>query len=486
MKWGRFINYSLENVHHAALWLALFSLASAVLGLFRDRLFASAFGASRTLDMYYAAFRMPDLIYTILLFFAASTAIIPVFLVDISKDRQRAQELFGSLLFMFSAAFLFLCIVVYIFTPFLTRMFLPGFSLEEQMTVVQLSRILLLSPLFLGLSNIFSGITQSLRKFFVYGLSPLLYNVGIIVGIVFFLPRFGLAGLADGVAFGAFLHMVIQIPTLFHAGVFPRFSVLLHDDIRRVLALSIPRTLGLTTTQITNTILTGIASTFTAGSIAVYTLSSNLEMIPVTLIGLSYSVAAFPNLAELAINGAKEEFRQHFGLALRHIIFWSAPFAALLLVLRAQIVRVILGAGEFGWTDTRLTAASLFILSISVIFQGLFMLLVRAFYAGNETARPVFINVLSAILSIGAVFWFSKVLYSDTITSVAIRWVLHLRDIEDIRILALPLGILAGSIANFLFLLAAFRSVFSWDPLSRSYQSIWQILIASIAGSIAA
>ncbi|MEK9175169.1 MAG: lipid II flippase MurJ, partial [Patescibacteria group bacterium] len=195
MKLPNLFRTDLINIHHAAFWLAFFSCISAILGLFRDRMLASIFGAGRSLDIYYSAFRIPDFLYTLMLFFAASTVIIPIFLTDYKDNKQNAEKLFGSVLFFFFIVIFILGLAAFIFMKIFMNRFLPGFSTNELEQAVLLSRIMLLSPLFLGLSNILSSITQAFRRFFIYALSPVLYNIGIIIGILFFLPRFGLAGL---------------------------------------------------------------------------------------------------------------------------------------------------------------------------------------------------------------------------------------------------------------------------------------------------
>jgi len=417
-----------------------------------------------------------------MLFFAASTVIIPIFLDEYKDDQENAEKLFGSVLFFFCAMLSVLAVIAFLVMPYFMNRFLPGFSADERAQAALLSRIMLLSPLFLGLSNIFSSITQAFRKFFAYALSPVLYNIGIIIGIMLFLPRFGLVGLAYGIALGALLHVSIQVVSIWHVGVRPRWGGWWTNDLRRVLLFSFPRALGLATTQIAVIIFTGIASTLAPGSISIFNFASNMQSIPVTLIGLSYSVAAFPNLTEYVLKGASAEFKKHFSLAFRHIVFWTFPFSVLLMVLRAQIVRVILGAGKFNWSDTRLTAAALFILSLAIILQSLFMLLVRAFYAENQTMRPLIINIVSAIFSIGAVFWFSKVIANMSAFANGLRWVLHLSDVGDIRVLAIPLGILVGSIVNCIFLFVAFIIVFRWTPWAGSGAALLKIALAGIGG----
>ena len=487
MKIPKIFYADLENVHHAAFWLATFGILADVFGLWRDRLLAANFGASRSLDIYYAAFRVPDFLYTVLLLLTASTALIPVFIEKIAKDKRSAEDLLGSLLLFFGLVMFFLGLAAFFMMPYISRMILPGFDILDQEKVVNLSRILLFSPLFLGLSNIFSGLTQSARRFFAYGLSPVFYNVGIILGVTLFSKFWGLEGLAWGVAFGAFLHLFVQIPVVFNMKVLPRMRNIWNPDMKRIFQQSFPRTLGLQITQMASIIFTSIASTLSSGSIAIFNLASNLQYIPITIIGLSYSVAAFPMLASFSMEKSKANFESYFSVAFRHILFWAVPFSVLLLVLRAQIVRVILGSGLFGWNDTRLTAASLLLLSLAVVFQSIFFLLIRAFYAAGEVWRPVAINVISYAFGIGAAFWFlPNLIQGSGAFSAVVSQILRLSDLPDIRVIALSLGILIASLVNFLLLVLAFRAVFGWFPLKGARRAILEIFFSSFCGGAVA
>lgn len=484
MRVARIFQTDIDNIHHAAFWLASFGIFSAVLGMIRDRLLAGAYGASRSLDIYYAAFRVPDFLYTVMLLFTASVAIIPVFLASREADEQKSKEFLGSLILLFLFMFLALAVFAFIFMPYLTGLFLPGFSAEELNKVILLSRILLLSPLLLGLSNILSAVTQSLKHFLVYGLSPIFYNIGIILGILFFARNFGLAGIVTGVVLGALFHLAVQFPVLLRKDVKPGFVFRWNFSLKEVIRSSLPRTLGLNINQAIGFVFTGIASTLAPGSIAIFNFASNLEFIPITIIGLSYSVAAFPALAMYSLRKAQDHFRAHFGAAFRHILFWAVPFSILLLVLRAQIVRVILGSGAFSWVDTRLTAASLSLLSMAVILQSLVLLLTRAFYAEGENWRPFFINFIAGIISIGAVFWLMPSLSSERFLGEFLGNILKLSDIRDIRVIALPLGILVWSLINFSFLMFVFKIAFGWFPAGDSLKAILGIFLAGICGGL--
>lgn len=475
-----------SSIHHAAFWLAIFAIISGILGLFRDRLLAGIFGASRVLDIYYASFRVPDFIYTLMLFLTSSTAIIPLILRKSDIDLKETESLLGNILAFFIFVVSIFSLATFFFMPSLSGFIFPGFSTEDRSYVTLLSRIMLFSPIFLGVSNILSGAIQSMKKFFAYALSPVFYNLGIIFGILFFLPFFGITGLAMGVAFGTFLHMGILFPSFLGSNFIPKFNKFSFSDIKEVVFVSVPRALGLAANQFLILFITAIASTLSVGSIAIFNLAQNLEYIPITVLGLSYSVAAFPSLASFSIKKDNDSFKEHFSAAFRHIIFWTVPFSALLLILRAQIVRVILGSGAFSWQDTRLTAASLFLLSLSVVFQSLFLLLTRSFYAEGETKRPLFVNLLSMSAAVIFIFIFLKILYPGHAFASFISSILDISDIYDIRVLALSFGVLLGSIFNFILLLFTFKSVFGWFPVSKTKKSLIQIFSASFLGTLLA
>jgi len=402
------------GLNQAAMILAASSLLSGFLGLIRDRLLAGTFGAGQVLDIYYASFKIPDFLYIISLSIASTTVLIPFFLEKISQSSERGRLFFDNIFSIFLIAMIVLVAITFFLIPFLADFVAPGFSAAAKSQFITLARILLLSPFLLGLSNLLSGIVQSFNRFFVYALSPLLYNIGIILGIVFLFPHFGLAGIVLGVAFGALLHASIQLPTIFKLNFAPRLKF--KFDFReawQVIKYSLPRTFGLGLNQLVLIFITAMASLFSAGSIAIFNLSYNLQSVPLAVIGVSYSVAAFPTLARFFISDRKK-FLEHTILALRQIIFWSIPVSLLIIVLRAQIVRIVYGYGKFDWRDTRLTAAGLALFAISLFGQALVNLFVRAFYAAGKTTRPVIVNVISSVLTISGIFIFLGLIHNPS------------------------------------------------------------------------
>ncbi|MDR3558632.1 MAG: murein biosynthesis integral membrane protein MurJ [Candidatus Pacebacteria bacterium] len=440
----------ISNLHEAAYLLALFALISQILGLIGDRILAYMFGAGHTLDLFYASFRIPDLIYATIASTVSASVLIPFLIEHFNKGEKNGKDFIDSVFTVFFGAMVIVSMVAYILAPWLVKTFLPGFAHDADFgQLVTGMRIMLFSPFFLGLSNFFSGVTQMNRRFLIYSLSPSLYNLGIIVGAVFFYRYLGLAGLVWGVALGACLHMAIQIPFIIRTRTFPRFVRQVDwPSVRRVVFLSLPRTLTLSANQLASFFLIALASFMAGGSISIFNFANSIESVPLTIIGVSYSSAAFPTLSKLFSVGKIEEFLREVAVSARHIIFWSLPVTALFIVLRANIVRVILGAGAFDWNDTRLTAAALALFIISIVGQGLILLYVRAYYSQGLTRKPLIINIFSAVLIAGLGYFLDKAYYAWPMFQYFIQALLKVSDQPGAGVLMLPLAFSIGAIVN--------------------------------------
>jgi putative peptidoglycan lipid II flippase len=439
------------NINQAALLLGLFAFFSQVLGLFRDRSIAHFIGPSPLLDAYYAAFRIPDLIFVSIASLVSITVLIPFVLGRMSGEKmsEESRNFLNDVFTVFFATIVLVSVIFFFLMPHLTPYIAPGFSVEMQSKVILLSRIMLLSPILLGLSNLFGSVTQLFRKFFIYALSPIFYNLGIIIGVLILYPRFGIQGLAFGVVLGALMHFLIQFIASFSCGFTPRFSGSINfKNIKKVVLVSLPRTLGLSLNNIALIVIVSFASYLKGGSISIFNLSLNLQSVPLGIIGLSYAVAAFPVLSKDFSVGKIEQFKTHLKSTARAIIFWSLPITFLFIVLRAQIVRVILGSGSFSWENTRLVAASLAIFSISMMAQGLIALFARAYYAGGNTKRPLLINLVSSVSIIIFSGLFIYIFNHSLVFKYFFESLLKVSDISGTEVLMLPLAYSLGTILN--------------------------------------
>jgi putative peptidoglycan lipid II flippase len=460
------LNREFKNINQAAIILGTFTLLSQILGLVRDRSFAHFLGPSATLDVYYAAFKIPDFIFMSVASLASVTVLLP-FLVDklgvkddgeLNGNSAKAKKFLNDTFTVFLLVMIVASIGAFIFMPALVRIVAPGFTGAELQELIGLSRVMVLSPIFLGLSNLFGSVTQMFKKFFVFALSPLFYNIGIILGVIVFYPMFGLPGLAYGVVLGAIMHMLIQFPVLAKHGFLPKISWhIAWIDLKEMIKLSLPRTIGLSLSTLSLIAIVAIASLIGTGSISIFQFSLNLQNVPLGIIGISYSVAAFPTLARFFSNHNMTDFVSYIALAARQIIFWSLPVMFLFIVLRAQIVRVILGTGAFSWEDTRLTAASLALFSISISAQSLILLFTRGYYAAGNTKRPLYINLISTFLTIVCAFWFVQLFKSSDSIRYFFESLLRIENIAHTEIVMLPLAYSLGAILNAFLLWLMFR-----------------------------
>lgn len=390
-----------KSVTGAALILSAASFLSRLIGVLRDRIFADRFGAGNTLDVYYAAFRIPDLVYNLIIVGALSAGFIPVFMEVWIKDKKKALDITNGLISILALSLIVVCTALFFLTPRLVHLLVPGFGPGQIDQTIALTRIMLVSPIILGLSGIASGVLQSLKCFFVYSLTPIVYNLGIILGAIFLVPVLGMQGLAYGVLLGATLHLAIQIPVLIQHGFRLHPSLPFADSyVRKIGKLMIPRTLTLATGQLNFLIITIIASTLPEGSLTIFNFANNLQYFPVGIIGISFALATFPTLSQLFAEKKPTEFVQQISNTVRQIIFFIMPLTVIFLLLRAQIVRVALGAGKFDWTATITTADTLALFSLSLFAQALIPLLTRAFYAIHNTFTPLLIAFISVLINI--------------------------------------------------------------------------------------
>ncbi|MFA6973236.1 MAG: murein biosynthesis integral membrane protein MurJ [Parcubacteria group bacterium] len=452
-----------ESVIASAFIITVAGVIGNVLGLFRDRMLASNFGAGDTLDVYYAAFRIPDLIYNLLILGALSAAFIPVFTGLISKEKEaEAWKMASGILNLALVSIIVCSALLALFAPLLMQLITPGFPPEKMAAAVSFTRVMFLSPLFLGISGIFGGILTSLKRFLVYSIAPLLYNIGIIIGILFLVKIFGPIGLAWGVVLGAFLHLLFQYvaaKNLGYAHQWSLFKTLKNPDVRKVLTLMLPRMTGIAVNQFNLMIITIFASTLAAGSLAVFNFSQNLQSLPLSLFGISFAIAVFPVLSTFAARGEDDNFVHAFSETFRQILFFVIPLSVLMIVLRAQIVRVVLGAGKFDWTDTILTFQCMGIFALSLFAQSTVQLLARSFYALQDTKTPFYValateavNILAVILLIGKLQVMGLAIafsLSSVVQMFLLLFILRTRfeDLDDKTIIKSTIKIAAASFA---------------------------------------
>lgn len=460
-------NHTSTGILAAASILAVASIASRALGFIRNALLASSFGAGEILDAYFLAFRLPDLFFNLLFFGALSAGFVPVFMKLYKKDSspkgeawQLANDIFNLSLLTFS----FFGVIFFFIAPWVLERMAPGFSPETMALAVTMSRIMFLQPIFLGISGIFSGVLQSARKFFNYSLAPIFYNAGIIFGILVLVPAMGSVGLAWGVVVGALLHLLIQYPAAKTTGW--HWRPVLNPglkSLKRVLFVMVPRSLALIVQQVNLIILISLATILGVGSVSIFNFANDIYGFPLGVVVIPLSVAAFPAFVSAAQKG-KHSLAAVFTKTLQQLLFIMTPLVVLALVLRAQVVRLTLGYGQFGWEDTILTIDTLTFLLLGLLFHGILSLVMRAFFALEDAKTPLFILLIGTGITIASAFWF--------------------RGIYGVAGLGLALAI--GTTFNALALFIAFSIKVRLKRLGQLLRSFGMFIVAAIIGGLAA
>lgn len=472
-----------RGLHQAAYLLALLTLASQILALLRDRTFAHTFGAGSVLDMYYAAFKIPDLVFALIASLVSAYVLIPRMSGMKTED---ARRLLSETASFFVIAGGIVSIVLAIFAPYYLFLLFPTFAhTANSASFVFLVRILLLQPILLGLSGILGSVTQIKRRFVLFALSPVLYNLGIILGTVLLYPHFGILGIGAGVVIGAIAHLSLNIPIVWEAKLMPRPVIPTFKTIASVVRSSVPRSLALGMGTITTLGLLSLSSRLGAGSVSVFTLAGNLEAVPLSLIGAAYATAAFPVLAEQHGNGDGTAFQSTISAAARQIILWSSVIMVLTVVLRAHIVRVVLGSGAFNWDDTRLTAAILGIMILSLMAQGIILLAARAFYAAHRSWNPLLVQLADCGISVLSAWGLVRLGQNVPMVRYFIESLFRVSDVPGAQILFVACGFTIGQLIMGLVALITLRTV-APGTASKLIRPILESFGAALLGGTAA
>jgi len=459
---NRVFNSQTKTVTEGALILAVSTLISRLLGLAREWLLADKFGAGRDLDIYFTAFKVPDLIYNVLIAGGIIVAFLPLFSEYFEKDKEKAWRFTSNLLNIFLFLLIIISFLLFIFTPQLLGFIAPGFSLEAREQCITLTRLMFLSPIFFGLSSIFSGILHYFNRFLVYSLSPILYNLGIIFGILLFVPQFGVLGVSLGVILGAFFHLIIQVPSAVACGFnYKALFDLRAPEIKRVFFLMLPRALGNTAQQINFIVINAIASTLVAGSISIFNFANNIQAIPIGIIGVAFAMAAFPRFTRLQAKAEKQKFIDYFFSIFLKVFYLIIPISFLIFIFRNSIVDLILVHGQFSPTSAQLTAASLGIFCLGLWASTLIPLLLRGFFALQDTKTPTLIAILAMLINIVLSFTFVYQLRESISLQTFLFKTLKLNETSGFEVLGLPLALSISSLFQFVLLFIFLRKKLS-------------------------
>jgi putative peptidoglycan lipid II flippase len=391
------------TIMSAALIIMVTYAASHLVGLLKTRLLISVFFGDKAslLDVYYAAFVIPDTLFQLLVIGSLSAAFIPVFTKMMATKEEDAWQVAGISLNLTLLVFSLLSVFIFIFAEPLSGLIAPGFGPDQIRTMSSLLRVMLVAQIFFCVSGFLTGIIQSHQRFIIPALAPIVYNLGIILGTVALSPFFGIFGPALGVVIGAILHMSIQLPLAVKLG----FKITNSLDVRnrgvkQIIRLVPLRALALGIDQIEQFIAVILSSLLMSGSLTLFNVARLLYALPTSLFGVTIGQAALPTLAKLSAESDRKTFRQTIMDSLLQIIYLSLPLSLLFIVLRIPIVRLVFGAKSFPWVATLLTGKLLAILCLSSAFAASSQLLIRGFYALHDTKTPLFIGLFGAIFDV--------------------------------------------------------------------------------------
>lgn len=472
--------------YESAIVIGGLAFFSQFLILLRDRVLAHYFGTGHTLDVFYAATRIPDLLFVLVASSVSVVIFLPALLRHASENETQARKFVNDTFSVILTTFVLISVCVGFAAPFLSRYLFPGFDIATQQEVVLVMRVLLVVPVLFALTNLLGSVTQMLNRFFIFAMSSSLYTLGIWLGAILFYPAFGIVGLAIGTVVGAFLsffvHFYISARNDYIPAISWRPSYL---DIWEIIRSAFPRVLALAMTQLTLLFLVAFATKMEVGSVAIFSIAFGLQMLAV-IVGISFTTAAFPGSTKHTANEDPQKFVAQIVIAARRILFWSIPVALLFIVLRAQIVRVFLGSGQFDWTATRLVVAALAIFAVSTPAQSLLVLFTRGFHVmGNKVIS--FIASVCAALSVGIfAFGLSSAYVRSAPFQNFIASFLRVDSVPGVHVLVLPMAYSLGIFVGLAILVYFFKKCFSGVTTEQVRITFFESLFSSlVAGFVA-
>ena len=460
-----------SSILSAAAVIMFATLISALLGFIRTRLLIQYFFADKSvLDIFWAAFRIPDTIFQILIVGALSSAFIPVFSRYLEHEkREEASLIASSMINTVVGIMLLFTVAILIWAEPLCRLVAGGFNSEQIIQMARLTRIMAGAQVLFGFSSFITGIIQSHKRFLVPAFAPSLYNIGIILGTVLFSKSLGIMGPAIGVVIGALLHLTAQLPLAAKLGFKYKPTIRKHPAIKEMIRLMLPRMITLSLAQVEQTTLIAFSSWLSNGTVTIITIAQQLTNLPIRLIGVTIGQASLPFFAK---ESAKKNFQ---GLAkmvndsILQMLYLALPASVIILVLRIPLVRLAYGAGSFPWVETVTTGKLVAMFALAIGAGSLSHIIIRVFYSLHDTKTPFIINLISTSLNVGLSYYLLFVIKTGI---VGMAFAITLADILETTILTIVLYKVAqfsltAIIKPFLKMLlaAGITAVSLWVPL---------------------
>jgi len=385
------------SVGRASLFMIATLIASRILGWLRLSIIGAKFGQTPELDGYFAAFRIPDTLFNLLVAGALASAFIPVFTSYLAREREdEAWRVASSVMNAIVILLVLVSGILWLLAPIIQPILAPLPDPAQVELSVRLARIMLLSPIFMGLSALFTGILNSYRQFLTGATAPLVYNFVIILFAVFASPFLGIEALAWGTVAGALMMWLVQVPELTFRRTRYRFALDLgHPGVREIARLTVPRTLALGAVQLIFIVDTFLAAKLPEGSLTALNYAFQLMQLPLGVFSIAISAAVFPTLSHYAAQGLQSKMREILQTAIRWILFLTLPTVVMMIVLRRPIVNLLFQYGQFGPEAREATQEAFLFYSLGLAGHALIQILARAYYASKDTRTPLALTLVS-------------------------------------------------------------------------------------------
>lgn len=429
------------TIQLAALLISGSTLISFLFGFLRMRLLNANYYDTYPVgyDAYIAAFKVPDFMFFILVSGALSVTFIPVFNKRlITGNKKSAWELSSSMINFMAGTTLIASLLIIIFAePLMKYIIAPHLDETGMALAVSMMRVIAVNPFLFAIATVIASMQQAVGRFVFFTLAPIVYNIGIIIGINYFTNGInifgwqvfdgGIMGVALGVAFGSILQLLVSSIGLIGLGFDYQFKIYWKNQgFRKVLQLLPPRSIDQGMDYIVGIVETNILSRFRSGTLAAYEQASVLHMAPINLIGVAISTAVFPQMSERLNEGRPDLFKNELQAFLRVIIWLSLPVAAVTYFSRGYIVNFIKNGGDV------LMAGLLGALAMAILFRSIYFIAARSFYAQQDTKTPLYISFFSIALNIGLAIWFSLGLKME---AYGLAWAQSLVSLVEVCIL---------------------------------------------------
>jgi len=384
------------GVGGASALISITTLLSYIAGLIRDRTIAVHFGTTAATDAYNASFIIPDTLFNLFVAGALMAAFMPIFSQYLQKDKKEAFTIANTILTGSSILVATLMVIAFIFMGKIVPLIFPGIPLENQKDIIFMTRLMLPSSFIFAVSNTIGNVVMTYRHFFSFGASPILYNLGIIFGIIFLNDQFGIYSAAVGVLIGAILHMLIRIVDAFFTEYrFKPELKLKHPGFIKIVKLTIPRSVSLIAWQANLYIFAIVGMNMKEGGLAAFNFARNIQSFAVSLFGVAFATAVFPSLNADINNEDKVSFTRNIQTTIERILFFTIPAMVGIGMLARPITEIILGGGEFKEYSIQMTSTILLFFAISVPLESMVQIFSRAFYAMKNTLTPMYISIVS-------------------------------------------------------------------------------------------